>query len=865
MPLKTGLLMVIVFLVLCIFNNTGLETEGFVTPSRFSYDLDGDRIDDSITGPGPFPVIIHLSYMKELNSVVDAVEKNGGAIQSRFTIIDAFTAIIPKMEEVKRISAMDGVSVIEAQRELEFLMDSSVPSTKASRSSTYSPQTARDLGYTGKGVTIAVIDSGVDNEHPMLEGAFVAGVDFTLPESPLTPRDGSFDPDDRNGHGTGVASIALGRDLDGVVGVAPDAGLIDLKIGTSAPRASNPQTSGFLDSLQWCVDNQWTDWGGGYIGVDIISLSLSIGPPDGANAIAVNNVVQEGIVVIQGAGNSAGPYEDQTDTSWPDRSIIVGGLDHMGTVDRSDDIFWSGSTSGPRTDDDDEDRLDELKPDLTAPSVDLSFASHSTTSNLQSASGLSSGSGTSYASPHVSGVVALMMEANPSIRPDTVRNPVKMILHRSSEPRGDPTFPELSSSYNANYGWGILDAYQSVISARSYTDTNHRPAITSFTVNPKVITIGSTATITVTATDIDEDQLTYSLEIDDGSITGTGPTWQWTAPDEAGSYSFLVTVMDPSGASDQKRTDIEVTEGIPNRPPVITSFNADDRSLNVGGSTRVAVVAFDQDDDPLNFEYFTITGTITGQGEEVTYNAPFNPGTDTLTVIVSDPSGASDQRDLTITIMEDTTNSPPSILLLDLEPGEVTSNNTGSDVILTATIDDPDGYNDIDLVIADLSGLGGSDGERMFDDGSYPDNTSNDGVFSLLVPLPQIPLNGIYSIEVSVYDSGGESTMDTIDIVIDIRSAGDVSSSTSSGPDLLMIFSSLGAVLIILTIVVVFVIARSRKRKGQISQYAQHPYYPQVRYRPSSPPSIQNPSQTAPIQVGPSSQVPPKFNVVSGR
>lgn len=863
MSLKAGSLAILALLVILPF--TVLSFPGEVPrASLYSFDRDGDGIDDILEGGGPFDVIIHTDSKETMDPIISELEIMGGTVESRYSLVNAFGAVLPDMRSLKKVASMEGILVIEAQRELEFLMDTSVPATKASPSSAYSPQTAHDLGYTGKGVTIAVIDTGVDNEHPMLEGSFVAGADFSLPDTPLTPRDGSFDPDDRVGHGTGVASIALGREVDGVVGVAPDAGLIDLKLGSTPATENSPRTADLLEALEWCSDYRETDWGNGYSGVDIVSLSLEIIPGDGSNSLALDALVAEGIVIVQGAGNSAGPYDEQTDTSWSDRSIIVGGIDHQGTVVRSDDRFWSGSTSGPRTDDGDDNPIEELKPDVTVPAVDLSFASHSTTSNLQGASGMSSGSGTSFATPHVSGVVALMLEANPSIKPDGEDHPVKRILHQSAEPRGDPTFPGLSDTYNANYGWGILDAYQAVLAARSYTGVNHRPMITSFTVNPDTMSTGSTATVRVVATDIDEDPLTYTLEVDDGEVSGEGPEWQWTAPDEPGSYSFLVTVEDSSGASDQQRTDAEVIEGTPNRPPVITSYNADKRTLGAGESTRITVVAFDQDGDPLTYEYFTITGSISGQGEEVTYTAPGNPGTDTVTVIVSDPSDASDQRDLTITVVDDATNSPPSILLLDIGPEIITANETGADIILTAAVEDPDGYSDIDLVIADLTSLGGSDGERMFDDGSYPDNSSGDGTFSLLVQLPETPFNGLYTIEVTVFDSSGEEASDTIDLMIDIKAAGNVSSGGSSGPDLLLVFIGLGAILLIVVIVVIFVLTRRKKTQAPPG-FQQHPYYPQVRYRPSSPGSIPNPSGNPPIQVGPSSQARPRFNVVSNR
>ncbi len=833
---------------------TGLEQDG---RNSFSFDTDNDHIDDSIEGNGPFHVILHLSDGAARSHVRDLVGQRGGSIGSFFTIVNVATAVLPNIDAVKSIAGSDHIAVIEAQIMATTLMEDSVPAVKAAPSLEYSPQTAHDLGFTGSGVTIAIIDTGVDNEHPLLQGSFVAGVDFTRPSTPLSPRDGTFDPDDRSGHGTGVASIALGREVEGLAGAAPDAGLIDLKIVTALNQDVNPISDEFLLSLQWCMDNAGTDWGHGYKGVDVVSISLGVGPGDGALGQAIDELVGNGIVVVQSAGNSAGPYSDQNQTSWPDRAIIVAGLDNKQTVDREDDEIWSTSTSGPRTDDGDEDPMDELKPDLAAPAVGMTFASHSQTSNVQPASGMSQGSGTSYATPHVSGTVALMLEANPGIKPSDTQNPVKLLLHRSSEPGGEPTFPDLSDQYNADQGWGSLDAAEAVKAARVYSDVNHRPQINSFTAEPSVTTTGSTVTLTVKAVDIDEDPLTYELEVDAGTYTGNGPIWQWTAPVEPGNYSFFVIVTDPFGAKDQLNTGIEVQQGSPNRPPVITTFTIEDRTLGVGETTKISVVAFDPDDDPLDYEYDTITGTIQGTGPEVTYVAPTTPGTDTVSVIVTDQRGASARSEMIISIMEDQTNSPPSISLLSIDPPEINASNVRNDVILKVQVEDPDGPEDILLVTADLSGLGGSDGAEMKDDGMNPDNRSGDGEFSLRVTLPDPPENGIYTIIVNVYDKDDGEATETINLVISIESAGDVSSGKSSGPDMMVVGIVLVILFIIILVVIVVIVMRGR-RKRIPAQYAPHPTMNPVRYRPSS-------SGEPPIYAMPPEGQQPKFNIVSGR
>lgn len=116
-----------------------------------------------------------------------------------------------------------------------------------------------ELGYSGKGINIAMLDTGVDDGHETFEGRWVAGVEITDPND---PRDGSNNPDDRNGHGTRVASCLVGNGgPDGTYrGVAPDAGLVEIKV-------ANDLLAGFstnqylMDGIQWAVDHMDDDWG----------------------------------------------------------------------------------------------------------------------------------------------------------------------------------------------------------------------------------------------------------------------------------------------------------------------------------------------------------------------------------------------------------------------------------------------------------------------------------------------------------------------------------------------------------------------------------------------------------------------------
>jgi subtilisin family serine protease len=138
----------------------------------------------------------------------------------------------------------------------------------------------------------------------------------------------------------------------------------------------------------------------------------------------------------------------------------VGSVDDQDTIDRSDDTLSSFSNTGPRQDDGDNDQLDELKPDV------VSYGGGIRSAQANTQSGYVTQSGTSMSTPHVAGVVALMLHANPNLAPDKI----KLILHETSEARGTPSFPDIDPKYNADYGWGIVDAFKAVDMARGFVE-----------------------------------------------------------------------------------------------------------------------------------------------------------------------------------------------------------------------------------------------------------------------------------------------------------------------------------------------------------------------------------------------------------
>ena len=456
-------------------------------------------------------VKIGLSYDHTPNSE-DILELNrrGFNVNVELPSIDALLLGWVEHSKLQELSEIDGVVMVEPYGRVLFMGDIQTPNSK-SRSSPEYPIGAWDLGVSGSGINIAMVDTGVDNEHPGLDDKWVAGYDAvcylhtdpTCVAAGLGARetDGTYDPDDGNQHGTacmGMAS-ANGNAVDGsqqevFKGSAPDAGLVDVRIGTDL--GAGPFENYFIEQefyesamngIQWIIDNKDTAWGGASEanhGIDILSLSWGItsheqGGSDGEDMHSriLNEATLAGIVVSVAAGNDGPSNDGLSGMGSSSLSITVGATDDQNTVLREDDTIASYSSRGPRKDNGNNNPYDELKPEVTTSGSNIVQAEACVTdggcNNFiggdASQNGYTGrGSGTSYATPVVSGVAALMLEANPNLDPLLLKD----ILKNTAERRGEPTYPEIDPYWNRDFGWGMIDAYEAVKLSQYLYETN---------------------------------------------------------------------------------------------------------------------------------------------------------------------------------------------------------------------------------------------------------------------------------------------------------------------------------------------------------------------------------------------------------
>jgi subtilisin family serine protease len=256
-------------------------------------------------------------------------------------------------------------------------LDKSVPQIGAPK--------AWAAGYNGKGVKIAVLDTGVDATHPDLKDQVIAAKNFTP----------AADATDKVGHGTHVASIAAGTGAKSggkFKGVAPGAAILNGKV---LDDTGSGDDSGILAGMEWAAAE----------GAQVVNLSLGgmDTPEKDPLEVAVDKLSEEkGILFAIAAGNS-GP-ESVGSPGSADRALTVGAVDDK-------DVLAPFSSTGPRLGD------GAIKPDVTAPGVDITAASAKGSLIEQEVGEKPAGyltiSGTSMATPHVAGAAAILKQQHP--------------------------------------------------------------------------------------------------------------------------------------------------------------------------------------------------------------------------------------------------------------------------------------------------------------------------------------------------------------------------------------------------------------------------------------------------------------------
>jgi len=255
----------------------------------------------------------------------------------------------------------------------------------------------------GKGIRVAVLDTGIDFNHPDLKSNYVDGVSFVK---------GAPTPMDDHCHGTHCAgTIAAATNGAGVVGVAPEASLYAVKV---LDKNASGLFSWSIAGIDWCIKNH----------MHIVSMSLGCDTVPDALELICNAAWSKGLLIVAGAGNQeANPVPpQQSNVDYPARykNVVA-----VSSVD-ANDMIAPNSGRGPEV-------------DLCAPGVDvLSTLPNGNYGKM---------SGTSVACPHVSGVAALTWGAHPSSDNERIWN----LIASTADDLGIP-------GPDSKYGYGRVNA-----------------------------------------------------------------------------------------------------------------------------------------------------------------------------------------------------------------------------------------------------------------------------------------------------------------------------------------------------------------------------------------------------------------------
>ena len=371
-----------------------------------------------------------------LVSAAEAVLGLGGTLVTQFHLINGVEAVIPEIAE-SALAALPGIVVTpDVSVSVQGNPESTGPHTP---SDVFLQQTGATrlaaAGDRGRGVTVAVLDTGIDN-LPDFSGRLIGGVDLTGGNNPFQ---------DSYGHGTFVAGLIAGNGASSggqYSGEAPGANLVSIKV---AGANGTTDLARLILGLQWAVDNRAA------YGIKVLNMSLGYQPTESTVINPLDQAAQavwnSGIAVVASAGN-AGPFNGTVLSPGDDPLVItVGALDDLAQTSVSADEMCDFSSAGPTSPD------GWVKPDLvTSGRSVVSLAAPGSTiyddyPSARVGSANFVGSGTSFSAAITSGAAALVLTGNPGLTPDQLK--ARLLGTTNPGPVGNPFVD----------GHGALNAY----------------------------------------------------------------------------------------------------------------------------------------------------------------------------------------------------------------------------------------------------------------------------------------------------------------------------------------------------------------------------------------------------------------------
>ena len=591
-----------------------------------------------------------------------AVERAGGRVRRELSLVNGLSIELPR-GQLKQLGRERGVKSVELDHTV-YALDHDTPTGDLEYDNAWGVQhigaaAAHAAGVTGAGVKVAVIDTGIDYIHndpdddpyvvdPEFNSNYRGGYDFFNNDS---------DPMDDNGHGTHVSGI-LAAEKNGylVVGVAPQVDLYALKIlGANG----EGDVSNLILALQWAVQND----------IDVVNMSVGTHEVSPALATAVANAAAAGLLMVAASGNTVTIQEIffGCPVTYPGAYPQVLST----TFTNGNDALTGYSCTGPEV-------------DFAAPG-DQIFAPVPTGScMLCTPYGYAPESGTSMASPHLAGTVALLLDAgitdtgSPGLFDD-----VKSRLCATANPGwgvqtgfgGGTPIPTSDPRYPKYFGCGVIDADEAVLG--SGPPVNHPPVATDDSLTTTEDAGPAAVNVLANDTDADGNALTITSITDPPHGTaaiGAGGNVSYT-PDAGynGHDAFDYAISDGAGGTDSG--SVAVTVSPVDDPPTADAKTA---TATSGVPVTITLTGSDPDSCELTFQVMTLpshggVGSLTAQActagspnvdrATVVYtpNASYS-GPDSFTYRVADATGASAPVTVSVTV-----TAPASVHIADLD------------------------------------------------------------------------------------------------------------------------------------------------------------------------------------------------------
>ena len=526
---------------LFIFNYTSITTEAMASQSPAPTAAAPNNSAD-------FQDVIVRFKDKPGQAELHAFKGLGGDVNSVFTIIPAISGRLPA-KAIEALKNNPQVEVVELDYTVQALEYSSENELGNSWGADHiNADAALAAGYSGEGVKVAVLDSGVNFNHFDLRDNFDSsanelGYDFVSDD---------FFPEDVYGHGTHVAGIlAAASNGFGVVGVAPNAQIVALRVLDDNGEGT---ASRIIEALQWIQNYNAAHPDSP---IRITNNSYGTGSNSSQLEAAFDVLGSSGVLHIGSAGNDGSAAGNGNNVSYPakyESVVAVAALD-------KNNLRASFSSTGADV-------------EIAAPGVSVlstwkdstnfagpqpfSFAGYAGEYFIEA-------NGTSMAAPHVAGVAALLMASDANYTAEAVRN--KM----------NGTALDLGGiGKDKLYGYGMVDASSALGIG---VVANNPPVAYGQTVDT---TQNTSVAITLIAADPDGDPLTYTIASApaNGIVSGTGPDITYTPnADFTGADTFTYEVKDSAGSTATATVTINVA-------PKVTPERTVDLDVQINATTR---------------------------------------------------------------------------------------------------------------------------------------------------------------------------------------------------------------------------------------------------------------------------------------